>query len=119
MPSDDKFAEIVARFPGPVTLYPSRKKWLVVCLGGSAFTIGGIRMIQSGDNSGWFVAGFFAPVAIIAAAILLPGAGRLTLDQDGFEAISLYRRNRTRWRDTHSPWRTGSNALKRLADRDA
>ena len=48
MPSDDNTAEMLARFPGPVRLYPSRKKWLLVFAGGAAFTAGGILMIRSG-----------------------------------------------------------------------
>jgi hypothetical protein len=37
--------------------------------------------------------------ALIAAAAMLPGAGGLTLDGDGFETTNLFRRHRTRWRD--------------------
>jgi hypothetical protein len=100
MPSNDKAADILARFPGPVTLYPSRKKWLLVFLGGAAFTAGGIWMIRSGEAEGWYVTVFFALVAVIAIVVMLPGAGRLTLDRDGFEAKTLFRGHRTRWSDT-------------------
>jgi hypothetical protein len=96
----DKAAQLLARYPGPVMLYPSRKKWLTVFLGGAAFTAGGVMMVRSGEPLGWFVLGFFALVAVIAAAALLPGAGKLTLDRDGFEATTLFRRHRARWADT-------------------
>jgi hypothetical protein len=90
---------ILDRFPGPVTLYPSRKKWLLVLAGGAAFAVGGALMIRDGDPTGWFVLVFFAAVALIAAAVLLPGAGALTLDRDGFEITNLFRHHRIPWRD--------------------
>jgi hypothetical protein len=47
--------QIAARFPGPVTLYPSRKKWSVIFLGCALFALGGIWMISRGEQTGWFV----------------------------------------------------------------
>jgi hypothetical protein len=92
-------AAILDRFPGPVTLYPSRKKWLLVLACGAIFAVGGAWMIRGGDPQGWFVLIFFAAVALIAAAALLPGAGALTLDRDGFEITNLFRHHRIRWQD--------------------
>jgi hypothetical protein len=92
-------AELLARFPGPVTLYPSRRKWLLVLAGGAALAAGGALMIRGGDAKGWFVLIFFTAVALTAAVVMLPGASALTLDRDGFEAINLFRRSRTRWQD--------------------
>jgi len=37
---------------------------------------------------------------IVAAVAMLPGAGALTLDAEGFEARNLFRRHRSRWQDT-------------------
>jgi len=90
---------ILSQFPATVTLYPSRARWFRIFLGCMAFTAGGIWMIAGGAASGWFVAGFFGLCTIVAAAMLLPGAGALKLDRDGFEVTSLYRRHRTRWQD--------------------
>jgi hypothetical protein len=90
---------ILDRFPGPVTLYPSRRKWLLVMAGGAVFAIGGAWMIRGGDPTGWFVLIFFAAVALVAAVAMLPGAGALTLDREGFEITNLFRRHRTRWQD--------------------
>jgi hypothetical protein len=92
-------AAILDRFPGPVTLYPSRRKWLLVLAGGATFAVGGALMIRSGDPKGWLVLLFFAAVALIAAAVLLPGAGALTLDRDGFEITNLFRHHRIHWQD--------------------
>jgi hypothetical protein len=49
---------IESRFPGPVTLYPSRAKWLLVCAGGTLFAAGGGLMIGQGDARGWFMLNF-------------------------------------------------------------
>ncbi len=49
MASRPDTSEILSRFPGPVTLYPSRKKWLLVCAGGALFAIGGVWMVRSGE----------------------------------------------------------------------
>jgi hypothetical protein len=98
MPTD--VAEILSRFPGPLTLYPSRKKWLLFFLIGALFAAGGGWMINRGEGSGWFVLIFFGLAAIVAAAAMLPGAGGLTLDRDGFEVTNLFRSYRARWHDT-------------------
>jgi hypothetical protein len=100
MPTGDNAVDILARFPGPVTLYPSRRKWGLVLLGAAIFTAGGIWMIQRGDSAGWYVTIFFGLGTLIAIAVMLPGAGRLTLDQDSFEAKTLFRGYRIRWADT-------------------
>jgi hypothetical protein len=90
---------ILSKFPGPVTLFPSRTRWFWVLLGCMIFVAGGIHMIAVGAATGWLVAGFFGLGTVVAAVMLLPGAGALKLDRDGFEVTSLYRRHRTRWQD--------------------
>ena len=86
-------AEILSRFPGPVTLRPSRTRWLLVLAIGLLFAVGGVWMIQDGK---WI----FGLVALIAAVAMLPGAGGLILDREGFDVTSLFRRYRIRWQDT-------------------
>ena len=97
--SESRIDAILSRFPGPVTLYPSRKKWLFVLLTGGVLTFGGYLMISDGESSGWFVLVFFAAVAIVAVMMLLPGAGGLTLDRNGFRGTSLFRSFSSRWQD--------------------
>jgi len=99
MPSQEKTGDILARFPGPVTLRPSRLKWILVLLGALVFVAGGIGMIVSGETMGWVVAGFFGlciPVGVIA---LLPGASGMTLHRDGFDISNMFRRQSYPWRD--------------------
>ena len=99
MAANDRILVLMGRFPGPVTLYPSRTKWLLILLAGVLLTVGGILMIRDGKASGWFVAGFFGVVAVTSLVVMLPGANGLTLDREGFVAKSLFRAHRTRWVD--------------------
>jgi hypothetical protein len=99
MASRPDTSEILSRFPGPVTLYPSRKKWLLVCAGSALFAIGGVWMVRSGEWMGWLPLIFFSLVALVAAVAMLPGAGALTLGREGFEITNLFRRHPTRWQD--------------------
>ena len=107
MPMHNDVAEILLRFPGPVTLHPSRTKWLLVLAGGALFAVGGGLMIADGKGTGWFVLIFFALVALAGAVALLPGAGGLTLDREGFAVTNLFRTYRARWQDT-----TGFTAVR-------
>jgi hypothetical protein len=99
---ESKVDLILAQFPWPVTLYPSRKKWLLLLLGGGLFTYGGYSMVSSAEPWGWSVLIFFAAGMIISIVMLLPGASGVTLDADGFQVTSLYRRHRSRWRNVTS-----------------
>ena len=94
-----KVTEILSRFPGPVTLRPSRKKWLLVFAGSALFAAGGYWMIQSNTPTGWLVLIFFGLGALVAPVMMLPGASSLTLDRDGFEVGTFLRRYRARWPD--------------------
>lgn len=89
----------LVRFPGPLKLRPSRKKWLLVLAGGALFVAGGIWMVRSGEGAGWFVLSFFSLGVFAALLQLLPGAGLLALDREGFEVTTLFRRRRTGWQD--------------------
>jgi hypothetical protein len=99
MGPNDKTLALLRRFPGPLTLYPSKTKWLLILLGCAVFTAGGIWMIRDHEASGWFVAGFFGLGSLTSIVVMLPGAGALTLDQKGFEVTNLFRRHQTRWAD--------------------
>jgi hypothetical protein len=99
MPKGRQLDAILRSFPGPVRLTPSRGKWALVLLACIGFTAIGAAMIDAGDIRGWLV-GFFTLGIPIAAVMLLPGAGGLVLDGEGFDVISLYRTHRCRWTDT-------------------
>jgi hypothetical protein len=90
-------AAILSRFPGPVVLVPSRRKWLLVLGGCLVFVAAGLWMRHDVPVWGWLAVAFFGVGALIAVLMLLPGAGGLRLDADGFEMTSLFRRHRSRW----------------------
>ena len=90
-------AAILSRFPGPVVLVPSRRKWLFVLGGSLAFVAIGLWVRHDDPLWGWLGVGFFGIAALVGALMLLPGAGGLRLDSDGFEMTNLFRRHRCRW----------------------
>lgn len=86
----------------PLTLRPSRTKWMAVALIAAAFTaMGAVMMRHGGTDALWGGASvaFFGLGTVIAVANLLPGASCLRLDENGFEMKSLYRRHRIAWAD--------------------
>jgi hypothetical protein len=95
--------DILSRFPGPVTLYPSRRKWMLVLAGCAAFVTIAIWMVSTGNGGdvlyGWLALLFFGCGVLVSAIMMVPGAGSLTLDRDGFEIINMYRRSFFRWSD--------------------
>jgi hypothetical protein len=82
---------IVTRFPGPVELRVSRLKWLGLLGASLAFAVGSIYMAHDGGALKPSLAlVFFGACGIVAAVMLLPGAGGITLRADGFETITLF-----------------------------
>jgi hypothetical protein len=94
---DPRVDAILAQFPGPVILHASRRKWLLVLLGCGVFTAGGIGMLWNAAPLAWLILSLFGTGTIGAAVMLLPGAGTLRLDQDGFEETKLFRQRCVRW----------------------
>jgi hypothetical protein len=87
-------------FPGPYTLFSSRKKWLRPTLGSALFGTVGIAMILEGAPHGIFVTAVFAIFTLIGVMMLLPGASSLRLDESGFETLKFFfLRKRYSWRD--------------------
>jgi hypothetical protein len=93
-------SDILARFPGPVRLYPSRQKWLLLLVFSGAIAVSAVVMARNGDSSAWFGALFFGLGAISAALMLCRDAASLMLDADGFVMTNLFIRTRMRWQDT-------------------
>ena len=98
-PTDSKIDSIMSQFPGPVRLYPSRKKWLLILLISALFTAIGAWMVAEKADAGWAGLIFFATCLLVSALMLLPGAGGLVLDADGFQATNLFRRYRLHWQN--------------------
>ena len=63
--SESRIDAILSRFPGPVTLYPSRKKWLFVLLTGGVLTFGGYLMISDGNRRGGLFSFSLPPLRLL------------------------------------------------------
>ena len=114
---------ILARFPGPVTLTPSR--WLLwfappLMAGGTVFSVYLlIKAIEAGSSEI-----IYAGLAVIVFAFftirvlirLLPGHASLTLDPSGFEVHNAYERSAWLWRNV-SNFRVEVPDDDRLPDR--
>ncbi|MES2077306.1 MAG: STM3941 family protein [Pseudomonadota bacterium] len=82
------------------TLYPSRRKTLVLTLGSFAFAVAGMAMIENtGKLADYAAFAFFGLCTVVFALQLLPGAGYLTLRPDGFTACALFRAHEINWLD--------------------
>jgi hypothetical protein len=95
--------ELLSRFPGPITLYPSREKWAMLAAGSAPFAITGAILILDGSAHtlwGWVALVFFGVCLLVSAIRLLPRAAALTLDISGFEEHTLFfQRVRAQWRN--------------------
>jgi len=108
MQTHDEADALLACFPGPIVLYPSRKKWIGMVLIGAVFVAGAIWMLfwwgkplAWGERAmGWGALVFFGAGVLVALVNLLPGASQLKLDRECFEQRALFRRHFIRWADT-------------------
>jgi hypothetical protein len=97
---------ILAKFPGPVTLQPSKQKWAGVFLLGLVLAAG-LGALSLSDPIGgadlvlYFAVGFLlicSVICMVAPAMALVKT-RMTLDAAGFEMRSLRVAQRRHWRD--------------------
>lgn len=94
---------LLARFPGPLTLHSSKTKWLVALAVCAIFVVGGASLLTGEQRTwarlaGWISLIFFGLGLLVSAGMLLPGASSLTLHDEGFEIVHLYRRTALTWR---------------------
>ena len=82
----------------PVTLYPQRRRTIVLALVSAVFVVVGALAAADGAAIGWAAVGFFGLCLLVFLALLLPGAAFLRLDHEGFTICSLFRPGRVRWR---------------------
>jgi hypothetical protein len=95
--------ELLERFPGPITLYASQRKWLAILAGCAVFVGIGVSMITSPaffnpsylgiptDIIGWLEIVLFGLGLIVSVVALMPGRSHLTLDANGFTVRNLFR----------------------------
>jgi hypothetical protein len=101
--------ELLERFPGPITLYASQRKWLAILAGCAVFVGIGASMIISpaffhrsylgvpADIIGWLEIVLFGSGLIVSIMALMPGRSDLTLDANGFVVRNLFRSLTNRW----------------------
>ncbi len=102
----DPVSAILLRFPGPVTLHASRRKWAVILLGAAVALAMPIYFLRSEHMTGWYeklmvltAIAFLALGGLVAIVAMLPGAAYIKIDREGFEVANLFRRTRIAWRD--------------------
>jgi hypothetical protein len=95
----DAAADILARFPGPVALVPSRLKWVLILLGCAGFVAIAVLLMPKNEAMTWLAIAFFGIGIAVALVMLMPGAGGMILDREGFTIVNLFRRNVILWTD--------------------
>jgi hypothetical protein len=97
----------LAKFPGPVTLQPSKQKWAgMFLLGLITAALGALPLLLLDPTGGWdmesyFWVGFFIVLGVLFM-VLTPIAlvkVRMTLDAAGFEMRSVGYTRRRHWKD--------------------
>jgi hypothetical protein len=100
----DSVASILHRFPGPVTLHSSRRKWGLMLLGGVGIIGLAVFLLQHDQTLYdqiifWSAIPFGAFGILVSIKTLLPGSSKLTLDSRGFEITKFFRSRRISWAD--------------------
>jgi len=112
MLSQNNAEGILSRFPGPVTLRPSLKKWSVLLVCYAAVVALGLAGVALGVDAGWlgafgiqghwigwFLAALFS--AFMLMAVIAPSLRRLTLDREGFEVTGPFGCGSVAWQDAN------------------
>jgi hypothetical protein len=112
----DQVTELLSKFPGPVTLKASWRKWARMLLIGMGFVVLSVLLVQSDAAPsyldklvGWTGIVVFGAGTVLSAANIFSGAGKLMLHDAGFEVTSFFRSRGALWRDAagfqvFSPW---------------
>jgi hypothetical protein len=94
----DTVDSLLAQFPGPLKLGPSKRYWLGGLLGSALLMAGAATGITSGHTIvAWAVLIFFGLCAANCISVLLFGLSELTLDQDGFTTRLGRTANHWKW----------------------
>jgi hypothetical protein len=103
----------VAKFPGPLTLFPSREKAKRSLMILGTCTIIGLVMSFKGALLGILGAAVFGAGTLLCVIRQLPGASSLRLDEHGFEVTSHFHKRKYRWSEVtdFSAWTFLSNSM--------
>lgn len=97
-------SSVLAQFPGPVTLRPSKTKLLVPHLLGAVGILPGVKFFVDSAHGGGSILLAYTSLAMVCLAVVLGlvyfrPSNRITLRLDGFEVIRGRDRRMFRWRD--------------------
>jgi hypothetical protein len=100
-PSNSQTADVLAQFPGPVTLSVPGKVQIRSLVIAVSFIAIALALLHQDPSSklAWLGLSFFGLCAIAFVISALPRATSLTLDRDGFVAKRAFIQNRSRWQD--------------------
>ena len=105
--NSDPVGAVLQRFPGPVTLKASRKKWAFMLAGALviiAFCIYALAFDPGPLPASYRVvfwvglAGFAFVIPMAIAILVSPRASRLVLDRNGFQFVYLFGSSRYLWK---------------------
>src|SRR5262249_33953773 len=118
----------LAQFPGPLTLRPSKWKWLAILAVAAAFAGDGAAEILNSNSApitNWIGVAFFGTLAVGAAIAIFVGDMRITLDENGFILRVARRSERWQWVDvadiavvTYAPFVRDSAWRRRIGFND-
>jgi hypothetical protein len=86
-PRMDRVTPLLAQFPGPLMLRPSKRKWVVMLVAAGLFTVGGVGEAVSSNSSNmsnWIGAVFFGLCTVGFVYVIFFAGFEMTLDGDGF-----------------------------------
>lgn len=120
----DRVAPLLAQFPGPLMLRPSKRKWFVMLAVAGLFTAGGVSEAVS-SNSGnildWIGAVFFGLCTIGFVYMIFFAGFEMTLDGDGFSWCGGRLSEQWQWTDVrdfavveYAPGAPGAALRKRV-----
>jgi hypothetical protein len=93
----DVIGDILANFPGPITLYPSFKEFAKFIAWGATFTGISVFFSLGGDKVMMVCLAFFGVATLVFVIMILPGASAVCLNENGFDLTYFYRTKTFRW----------------------
>lgn len=88
--------------PLPFTVYPSKSKQWKLLAFSTVLSAACFWLASEGQKSGWFFGGFFLLCGLVGLVQMLPNSVSLTVDEEGFRYVALFRTHRFRWAEIES-----------------
>jgi len=106
-----KIEEILAQFPGPVTLHVSRREWFGLAAGFLVFAAMGVWLLNRADPTLYHLIMCWTGIILFGTGAagtfyvaVFPQTNQLTLRHNNFEAVDLFKRN-----NCSAEWQHASN----------